>query len=111
MNYLDVAHHHARTISHARMVGAWRTGHAVPVSLRITDYVRFDDCWWRRTAGEWESIPDGPFALSLTIGRNRLQALTGGLDERPASGRDPWNAARSRLRMGGHCPREVGVTA
>jgi hypothetical protein len=111
MNHVDIAYHHVRTIPHPRMVAAWRTGHASPVSGRITDYARYDGIWWRRAGGSWESIPDGPFALSLSAGRNRLLALTGGLDEKPASGRDPWSAARSRMRMGGTCPRTLGVAA
>jgi hypothetical protein len=108
---VDVAYHDVRTVSHAQMVAAWRTGHAHPVSVRITDYVRYQDIWWRRTGGAWQSLPDGPFALMLAAGRNRLQALTGGLDDKPASGRDPWSVSRSRMRMGGSCPRHSGVAA
>jgi hypothetical protein len=111
MNPADIAHHDVRTMSHAAMVAAWRADRAAPVSLRIIDYARYDGVWWRRAGGAWESIPDGPFALSLSAGRDRLYALTGGLDEKPASGRDPWSAARSRIRMGGRCPHPLGVAA
>jgi hypothetical protein len=106
---LDSTYFEAQTRQHAAMVASWRTGHAEPVSSAITDYARYDGIWWRRRGGAWESIPDGPFALSLQAGHRRLQALTGGLDRRPASGRDPWTVARNRMRMGGRCPRAVRV--
>ena len=117
MNNVDIAHHDTRTVSHASMVASWRTGHAVPVSPRITEYVRYDEAWWRRSGRTWESIPDGPFALILTIGRNRLEALTGGVDAGGVAadglgrrtGRDPWSIGRDRLRMGGTCSRTSKV--
>ena len=111
MNAADVAYHDERTMPHATMVARWRAGQALPVSIRITDYVRYQGLWWRRTRDGWETIPDGPFALTLSAGRDRLLALTGGLEEKPASGRDPWSAGRNRRRMGGDCPRYQGIHA
>ncbi len=98
---LDVLETTVRTMSHEQMVRQWRHGQAYPVSPRVTDYAHCDGGWWRRSGGrsrEWTSIPDGPFAMALTGGRERLWSLTGGLDA--DRHRDPWSVARNRLRSG-----------
>jgi hypothetical protein len=98
MNDLDLVAHETRTMSHRQMVVRWTYGHAVPVSPRVTDYARCDGLWGRRGGGGWTSIPDGPFSMMLSAGRDRLWSLTGGLDA--DSRRDPWSLARNRLRTG-----------
>jgi hypothetical protein len=103
MHDLDVVDTGVATMSHRQMVAAWRLGRAYPVSPRITDYAYCDGSWWRRGGGEWTSIPDGPFAMSLTAGRERLWSLTGGLDA--DRHRDPWSVARNRLRTSAICGR------
>jgi len=103
MQDLDVVDYVPQTMSHSRMLQQWRQGVVHLVSPRIPEYVRYDDLWWRRSKGQWESIPNGPFALILTAGRARLQSLTGGLDNDER--RDPWSVARDRMRLGGTCSR------
>jgi hypothetical protein len=101
MHDLDIAESTTTTMSHRRMVAEWRLGRAYPVSPRVTDYAYCDGTWWRRDGGRdggWTSIPDGPFALALAAGRERLWSLTGGLDA--DRHRDPWSVARNRLRAG-----------
>jgi len=104
MHELDVVATAVQTMPHERMVRRWQQGDAYPVSPRVTDYAYCDGGWWRRTGGRrrgWTSIPDGPFAMALTAGRERLWSLTGGLDA--DRHRDPWSVARNRLRSGVTC--------
>ena len=93
-----------RTMSHHRMVRHWRLGLADPVSPQIIAYVHYDGVWWSRRRTTWTAIPDGPFALSLSAGRARLAgaARAAGVEPAPRD-RDPWAAARNRLRMGVAC--------
>lgn len=104
MHEIDLVDTHTRTMSHEEMLRHWRTGSAYPVSPRITDYAYCDGGWWRRTGGRastWTSIPDGPFAMTLSAGHERLWSLTGGLDA--DRHRDPWSVARNRLRTSAAC--------
>jgi hypothetical protein len=103
----DRAEHTTRTMTHQRMVQRWRAGLADPVSPEIISYVRHDGCWWRRTSGMWESIPDGPLALALSEGHARLTRARhrAGLRPEPRE-RDPWAIARNRQRMGVVCGQE-----
>jgi hypothetical protein len=93
-----------RTMAHQRMVQRWRSGRAETVSPEIISYVHYDGCWWRRTNGMWESIPDGPLAIALSSGHARLvRARAAAGVPAPARGRDPWTIARNRQRMGVVC--------
>jgi hypothetical protein len=96
-------------VTHDQIVRWWRQGRATTVSARIIEYVSCDGVWWRRLGTVWEQIPDGPFALSLSAGRDRYEqaccaaGVTG--RTRPGPGvRDPWSSARNR-RRGGGCGR------
>lgn len=92
------------TMAHQRMVQRWRSGRADTVSPEIISYVHYDGCWWRRTNGMWESIPDGLLASALSTGHARLvrARAAAGMPE-PSRGRDPWTIARNRQRMGVAC--------
>jgi hypothetical protein len=93
-----------RTMAHQRMVQRWRSGRAETVSPEIISYVHYDGCWWRRTNGMWESIPDGPLAIALSSGHARLvRARAAAGVPVPSRGRDPWTIARNRQRMGVAC--------
>ncbi|HKE63144.1 MAG TPA: hypothetical protein VKB59_00670 [Micromonosporaceae bacterium] len=87
-----------RTLSHHRMVQRWRAGLVEPVSAEILSFVRFDGAWWRRTAGMWESVPDGSLAETLTAARARH---ADGAACAARGSRDPWTIARNRRRTGG----------
>ena len=87
-----------RTLSHHRMVQRWRAGLVQPVSAEILSYVRFDGAWWRRTAGMWESVPDGSLAETLTAAHARYSG--GGPCAASRGDRDPWTVARNRRRTG-----------
>src|SRR5215475_324369 len=95
-----------RIMPHQRMVQRWRSVLADPVSPEIISYVHYDGCWWRRTNGRWESIPDGPLASALAAGHARLARARDRAGLRPAArGRDPWAIARNRQRTGIVCRR------
>jgi hypothetical protein len=97
-----------RTMAHQRMVQHWRSGRVETVSPEIISYVHYDGCWWRRTSGMWESIPDGPLALALSTGHARLiRARAAAGMPTPGRGRDPWTIARNRQRMGVRCGQPV----
>jgi hypothetical protein len=96
-------------VTHDQVVRWWRQGRATTVSARIIEYVNCDNVWWRRLGSVWEQIPDGPFALSLSAGRERYEqaCCAAGVSARAVPGtgvRDPWASARNR-RRGGACGR------
>ena len=112
MQDVDRAEAAPQTMTHRHMLSRWRRGHALPVAPNMTEYVACDGVWYRRVPGGWASIPDGAFALALSAGQARLAQLRDSMPEAlhgsPRSNRDPWSAARNRLRMGRSCPYADG---
>jgi hypothetical protein len=59
-------------ISHREMQNARDAGRARPLTVAITEFVRYRGDWWVSSADGWLRITDTHLASRLDIVRNRL---------------------------------------